>query len=65
MDPTDFLAEHRREMQAQADHDRLVASLPSRPSVLTVARNALAGLCLRAAAWLDAPAGYVQIPESH
>ena len=52
---------HRDELLAEAERDRMADLLPSRPSA---PRRVLAEACIRLAAWLDAPEGYVQIPEA-
>ena len=59
-DPYSLYATHRQDLIVEAERDRLAASLPRRPSVV---RKVLAVACVRVATWLDAPAGYVQLPE--
>ena len=61
LDPIALIAERQREMMAEADRARLASQLPHRDSAL---RHGLAAACYRLANWLDAPAGYVQIPEA-
>jgi hypothetical protein len=60
-DPAEHIAIRRRELLADAEHRRLLAQLPRRPSFL---RHELALACQRLANWLDDPAGYVQPAES-
>jgi hypothetical protein len=60
LEPMEMLAERRREIMADAERARLAAQLPRRESGL---RRELAAACYRLANWLDAPAGYVQMPE--
>jgi hypothetical protein len=59
-DPYSLYATHQQDLLDEANRERLVASLPPRPSVV---RKVLAGACIRVATWLDAPAGYVQLPD--
>ena len=59
-DPSSYVAMHQQELLDQANWDRLAASVPPRPSAV---RKVLALTCLRVATWLDAPAGYVQLPD--
>ena len=58
--PDDYVFDHQRELQAEANQARLVSQLPARDSAL---RHHLASACVRLANWLDAPAGYVQLPD--
>jgi len=60
----DLATAHRDELLAEAERDRLADRIPSGPSVAARARHALASLCVRLAAWLDEPPGYVQMPEA-
>ncbi len=55
---------HRDELLAEVDRDRLADLLPAVPSIAVRARRGLATLCVRLAAWLDEPPGYVQMPEA-
>jgi hypothetical protein len=57
----ELIGERRREMMAEAERSRLAEQLPHRESGL---RRGLATACYRLANWLDAPPGYVQIPEA-
>jgi hypothetical protein len=59
-DPYSLYATHRQDLLDEADRDRLAALLPPGQSAL---RKALAVACIRVATWLDAPAGYVQLPD--
>ena len=43
--------------------ERLIAQLPHGPSPAATMRRGLAVACYRLATWLDAPAGYVQLPD--
>ena len=60
-DSMSLAAMHRDDLMAEAERDRLLSQLPPRPSAT---RRVLAEACMRLAAWLDAPEGYVQIPEA-
>ncbi len=64
LDPIQLIDDHRRWLEAEAEHERLVAQLPHRPSPAEDVRRGLALACYRLASWLDAPAGYVQLPEA-
>ncbi len=59
-DPSELIAEHRRRIEAEAEQLRLLAQLPRQPNLV---RRGLAAACFRVAVWLDAPAGYVELPE--
>ena len=60
-DPVALVSFHRADLLAEAERERLAAMLPPRsPGV----RHELALACQRLANWLDAPAGYVQLPDS-
>jgi len=59
-DPYSLCATHQQDLLDEADRDRLAALLPRGQSGL---RKALAIACIRVASWLDAPAGYVQLPD--
>ena len=61
IDPSEIIADHRRALLAEIEHERLLALVPSQPNLV---RRGLAAVCYRAAQWLDAPAGYVQLPEA-
>jgi hypothetical protein len=61
IDPTELVTAHRRDLYAEAEQERLAGLLPTRPSA---ARRGLALICYRVAAWLDAPPGYVELPEA-
>jgi hypothetical protein len=63
LDSTQLLDEHRRQLEAEAEHERLIAQLPHGPSPAATMRRGLALACYRLATWLDAPAGYVQLPD--
>lgn len=63
-EPFDLATAHRNELLAEAARDRVVALLPSGPSVFSRARRGLAVVCVRLATWLDEPPGYVQMPEA-
>ncbi len=63
-DPISLATVHQDDLLAEAERDRLAALLPAKPSAATHARRAMAEACMRLAAWLDAPEGYVQIPEA-
>ncbi len=63
-EPFELAAARRDELLAEAERDRLVDLLPSRPSLAVRARHGLATVCVRLAAWLDEPPGYVQMPEA-
>ena len=60
LDPIAMIAELQRERLKEARQARLASELPHEPSAL---RRDLATACYRLAHWLDAPAGYVQMPE--
>ena len=64
IDPTELIAERRRELELEAERERLMALLPAGPSAPSSMRRGLALACYRLATWLDEPAGYVQIPEA-
>jgi hypothetical protein len=64
LDPIQLIDEHRRRLEAEAEQERLIAMLPPAPSPAAAARRGLALACYRLATWLDAPAGYVQMPEA-
>jgi len=59
-DPSSYVAMHQQDLLDEANRDRLAAELPPRQGVV---RKALAVACVRLATWLDAPAGYVQLPD--
>jgi hypothetical protein len=61
LDAGQLVTERQREIMAEIEHARLAAQLPRGEARL---RRHLAGVCYRLANWLDAPAGYVQIPEA-
>ncbi len=63
-EPFDLATAHRDELLAEAERDRLADLVPSGVSFTARARRGLAGVCVRLAAWLDEPPGYVQIPEA-
>jgi hypothetical protein len=54
------IALRRQELLADADRERLLAQLPRHQGGV---RQAVALACVRVANWLDAPAGYVQLPD--
>jgi len=56
-----LVAARQNEFLAQAERDRLAAQLPAQEGGL---RRELAVVCYRLATWLDAPAGYVQMPDA-
>ncbi len=60
-DPVVLVSLRRAELLAEANRERLAAVLPSRSSGV---RHVLALACQHLAHWLDAPAGYVQLPDS-
>ena len=60
-DPVLLVGLHRADLLAEAERERLAAVLPYRSSGV---RHELAVACQRLANWLDAPAGYVQLPDS-
>ena len=60
-DPVALVSLHRADLLAEAERERLAAALPLRSSGV---RRELALACQRVANWLDAPAGYVQLPDS-
>ena len=59
-DPYSLYATHRQDLLDEADRDRLAALLPPPQNAV---RRTLAVACIRVATWLDAPAGYVQLPD--
>jgi hypothetical protein len=56
-----LVAARQNEFLAQAELDRLASLVPAEPGGF---RRELAVICLRLATWLDAPAGYVQMPDA-
>ncbi len=58
--PDEYVFDHQRELIAEASRARLASQVPSREPVV---RRQLATMCYRLATWLDAPAGYVQLPD--
>jgi hypothetical protein len=60
MHPDEYVFDHQRELVAEAANARLVSQLPRHEPLL---RRHLATVCYRLANWLDAPAGYVQLPD--
>jgi hypothetical protein len=56
-----LVAARQNEILAQAQRDRLAALVPAQPGGF---RRTLAVICVRLATWLDAPAGYVQMPDA-
>jgi hypothetical protein len=60
IDPTELVYERQHQLLAESEHERVVGLLPARHSGV---RHGLAEACIRLATWLDAPAGYVQMPE--
>ena len=60
----DLACSHRNDLLAEIERDRLASLVPAGPSAFTRARRGLATLCVRLAAWLDEPPGYVQMPEA-
>jgi hypothetical protein len=61
LDPSELIFDHQQFLLEEARHAQLAAQLPARQSAV---RRGLALVCYRLAAWLDAPAGYVQLPET-
>jgi hypothetical protein len=59
-DPEMQIALRRQDMLAEAERERLLAQLPPHQGGI---RQAIALACVRVANWLDAPAGYVQLPD--
>jgi hypothetical protein len=60
LDHDTLVYERQNELLAAAERDRLASLVPAQPGGL---RRELAVVCLRLATWLDAPSGYVQIPD--
>jgi hypothetical protein len=60
MDPVELMTAHQRELMDEAHRARLASEVPHQPSAI---RRELATVCYRLAHWLDAPAGYVQMPD--
>ena len=60
MHPDDYVFDHQHELLAEANSARLASQLPKGEPVI---RRLLATVCYRLANWLDAPAGYVQLPD--
>ena len=58
--PDQFVFDHQRELFAEAARARLADQVPATESAM---RRSLATACYRLATWLDAPAGYVQLPD--
>ena len=56
-----LVAARQNELLAEAERDRLASLVPAVPGGF---RRELAVICLRLATWLDAPAGYVQMPDA-
>ena len=56
-----LVAARQNELLAEAERDRLAGLVPAQPGGL---RRVLAVVCYRLATWLDAPAGYVQMPDA-
>jgi hypothetical protein len=61
IDPAQHIAQHRQELLAEAEHQRLLAQLPPHGFQL---RRGLALFCQRLADRLDQPTQYVQPAES-
>jgi hypothetical protein len=60
IDPAELVYARQRELLTEAERDRLIHQLPPHASGV---RRTLAVACYRVASWLDAPAGYVQMPD--
>jgi hypothetical protein len=58
--PDEYVFDHQRELITEAANAHLASLLPRREPAL---RRYLATACYRLANWLDAPAGYVQLPD--
>jgi hypothetical protein len=58
--PDEYVFDHQRELVAEANQARLASQLPQHESAV---RRGLATACYRLANWLDAPSGYVQLPD--
>jgi hypothetical protein len=60
VDPEMLLELRRQELLEEAKRERLISQLPHRDGAV---RRSLAQACVKLANWLDAPAGYVQLPD--